>query len=227
MTCEGPIGFLFPANTTGTLETPGQVTVQSIPTLLTFSLWLLFEILGTRRSPTRLLLLITDLLAFLQIVTLGLLTWRVFDIFACDNISAAESWRMLFVILVPVSAGVCSVTSNRFTRISISLAILLASACVVADYFIRLELSKNAAQPIVASQQSFCFIATACLLRLKPRRRRTTVVNGSRVYEETVTGEKVVKSKPQALVAEFDPLAGKGKKKSEPVTTTRFYSDFD
>ena len=131
---------------------------------------------------------------------------------------------MLFVILVPVSAGVCSVQVID-SRISISLAILLASACG-ADYFIRLELSK-CSSAYVASQQSFCFIATACLLRLKPRRRRTTVVNGSRVYEETVTGEKVVKSKPQALVAEFDPLAGKGKKKSEPVTTTRFYSDFD
>lgn len=83
MSCTGDIGALFPRDITGTLEEPGVIAVQCLPTASVVFVWLALELAKQRRKSSSFTLAIVYTSCILAFGAFGLLAWRTFDLFQC------------------------------------------------------------------------------------------------------------------------------------------------
>lgn len=168
--CSETLDILFPRNTTGSLDNPGSLTVQSIPGVFVLLVWGLLESSSRLRPVPVLLDSISYGLATLATAGLGILSWRVFDLLDCTDGEEADDWRMLVVIGLPSSAAATLLLNRRLVRVSAFFCLAFAAGATFADWALReLEDAPAAAQPCAAAHSIWAFLAIVCLSHLPVR----------------------------------------------------------
>lgn len=169
----GSVAWLFPRNATGSLDHPGRVAFQAVPTALTLVAWVALEIAPSRRSSRCATRTTSAILSLLSLAAIGAGVWRVFDILECEKVPDVGGWRLLAAVGAPLG-GLVSVfiVSRRFPRISALACLGAAGSAVFVDWTLRRVASPLAAQPMAGVQHLWCILVICSLIPLGPKRTR-------------------------------------------------------
>ena len=173
---------------------PLDIVVTSLPTAVTFVLWILFEGRRSNVHFTRNMIALSRLTCLIGSVAQGFLTWRVFEIFDCESLfKNPMSW-----VAIPLAAlGSIHVVailslSSRFPRTCALFALLLAGTFAFGEYAGRNIQQTSAVKLLVPFQQIYCIFVVCFLTGVQKR-------------GNVVADRKTVSEKNKRLKA-IDPL---------------------
>lgn len=171
MSCEGSLSFMFPRDAMGSLEEPGSIVVQALPTVTT--ILFVVAIVSRRRRTSPLLRTSTYVVGSASILALGVLSFRVFDLLACAD-TGVEGWRAVGVTGLPLSALVILMCATRWPRAATVVALTCAGGTVASDWAVR-TVDPTVGQPFASIQHVYDLVALACVTRIHARSARGSV----------------------------------------------------
>ena len=160
--CTVSLAAAFPVVIDGIpLVTPGQFALRALPGTLVLLAWLAVE-----AKPKRVPFAMDAKrqgagIAMLASLTLGVLAWHSFDLFACYHALELEQWRYVGVFGAPLSAVAILIMGNCVPRLGILLAIAAAGATIVADWAVRSVAAVGA--PFAAAGHIYLLVAAALI----------------------------------------------------------------
>ena len=163
MNCSN-LDIIFPTQVTGTIDTASSIILNGIPTLATFSLYIIFLLI---RQPTKYVIPVyfSVFLGVLCIAVVDLLLWRMFDIMECKQTLDMIPYKFLTIIIFPIVTLVLLFAAyyRNYNKLTSFICILIAGGVVGVDYSIRKFSIMDAAQPIFPAQTFTCSLALCCL----------------------------------------------------------------
>lgn len=182
---------------------PAIIAVQASPTVLTLTLLLLL-LPHHRRSRA----LTLNMVVAGQVLSLGatvaqmFLVWRMFERLVCDEHltrSQATNWGVVAISVMGLSHILAIlVFGSLYPRSTIGIVLSIASGVVVLDCAFRgWWISTSAADPLMAVQQLYCFLAVTILWR---------VFGSARIASSSTPGNHSSSSRRSTMTTQIDPL---------------------
>ena len=196
----GPLEVIFEhSKSLVELRSPAAVVLQASPALVTLVVWVLVEGIRCNRRGVRSARSIRAFRMFRGVAlalgvagaaALGTLTWRCFDLLACDEaISLLDGWKCVAVVVAPVTYLALLLAAlwwPSIVRLLVVVLLALAGGTVVADWSLRGGyIVTRAAEPLVAVQQLWCLHAVI-LLSLMPTANRRRLVQSTRSHRKEI-----------------------------------------
>lgn len=169
------LDFMFRRETVGTLDSPVNVIVQSIPTLVALIVWVGLEVSPKRRQTSPVVTAFTYGISFLSVALLGVMTQRTLDKLDCDGYDTGGGFRLL-VVGVPLTATLITLLCKHSPRLFAFLSILLSSSAIVLNYLFRVEISEAASHTFSTIQHVYCILTVVSVTYLPVKRRSRPIM---------------------------------------------------
>ena len=164
MNCSN-LDVIFPGKVSGSIETPSSILLNALPTLSTFFVFCTFILL---KQPSKRVLpkYISFILIIACLIGVELLIWRMYELMECKNETLMIPYKFLIIILFPIVSLLILVLQfyRNYYRTSSFIFLSLGSSMVAVDYYTRLGMHEDIAQPVFPTQTLLCTISLLCLL---------------------------------------------------------------